>query len=257
MKLNTRAQTAQSPNNNSPIVLVHGLFGSLDNLGVLARDLVTDHAILQVDMRNHGLSGRSDEMTYAAMAQDLRDTLDANNIQKATLIGHSMGGKAVMALTALAPERISGLVVIDVAPVNYDVRRHDEIFAAINAVTEAGVATRQQAAAVMREHLDEEGVVQFLLKSFVDGQWRFNVPVLWDQYSHIVGWEAVPAWPHPALFIRGGNSPYVTDAYRDALLAQFPQARAHVIAGAGHWIHAEKPDAVLRAIRRYLTDTAN
>ncbi|CAM6348006.1 esterase [Enterobacter intestinihominis] len=257
MKLNTRAQTAQSPNNNSPIVLVHGLFGSLDNLGVLARDLVTDHEILQVDMRNHGLSGRSEEMTYAAMAQDLRDTLDANNIQKATLIGHSMGGKAVMALTALAPERISGLVVIDVAPVNYDVRRHDEIFAAINAVTEAGVATRQQAAAVMREHLDEEGVVQFLLKSFVDGQWRFNVPVLWDQYSHIVGWEAVPAWPHPALFIRGGNSPYVTDAYRDALLAQFPQARAHVIAGAGHWVHAEKPDAVLRAIRRYLTDTAN
>ena len=219
MKLNTRAQTAQSPNNNSPIVLVHGLFGSLDNLGVLARDLVTDHAILQVDMRNHGLSGRSEEMTYAAMAQDLRDTLDANNIQKATLIGHSMGGKAVMALTALAPERISGLVVIDVAPVNYDVRRHDEIFAAINAVTEAGVSTRQ--------------------------------------YSHIVGWETVPAWPHPTLFIRGGNSPYVTDAYRDTLLAQFPQARAHVIAGAGHWVHAEKPDAVLRAIRRYLTDTAN
>lgn len=207
-------------------------------------------------MRNHGLSGRSEEMTYAAMAQDLRDTLDANNIQKATLIGHSMGGKAVMALTALAPERISGLVVIDVAPVNYDVRRHDEIFAAINAVTEAGVATRQQAAAVMREHLDEEGVVQFLLKSFVDGQWRFNVPVLWDQYSHIVGWETVPA-RRTYPFIRGGNSPYVTDAYRDTLLAQFPQARAHVIAGAGHWVHAEKPDAVLRAIRRYLTDTAN
>jgi esterase len=76
-------------------------------------------------------------MTYAAMAQDLLDTLDANNLQKVTLIGHSMGGKAVMALTALAPERISGLVVIDVAPVDYDVRRHDEIFAAINAVTEA------------------------------------------------------------------------------------------------------------------------
>ena len=119
MKLNTRAQTAQSPNNNSPIVLVHGLFGSLDNLGVLARDLVTDHDILQVDMRNHGLSGRSDEMTYAAMAQDLRDTLDANDLQKVTLIGHSMGGKAVMALTALAPERINGLVVIDEAYINF------------------------------------------------------------------------------------------------------------------------------------------
>ncbi|MGX9740666.1 esterase [Pseudocitrobacter corydidari] len=254
MKLNTRAQSAQNLHNNSPILLVHGLFGSLDNLGVLARDLVTDHDILQVDMRNHGLSPRADEMNYPAMAQDLLDTLDAHNIEKATVIGHSMGGKAVMALTALAPERIDNLVAIDIAPVDYHVRRHDEIFAAINAVTNAGVSSRQQAATVMREFLAEEGVIQFLLKSFVDGEWRFNVPVLWDQYPHIIGWETIPAWDHPALFIPGGNSPYVTEAYRDDLLSQFPQARAHVIAGAGHWVHAEKPDAVLRAIRRYLAD---
>ena len=178
MKLNIRAQTAQNQHNNSPIVLVHGLFGSLDNLGVLARDLVNDHNIIQVDMRNHS----------------------------------------------------------------------------INAVSESDAQTRQQAAAIMRQHLNEEGVIQFLLKSFVDGEWRFNVPVLWDQYPHIVGWEKIPAWDHPALFIPGGNSPYVSEQYRDDLLAQFPQARAHVIAGAGHWVHAEKPDAVLRAIRRYLND---
>ena len=253
MKLNSRTQSAQNPHNNSPVVLVHGLFGSLDNLGILARDLVNDYDILQVDMRNHGLSPRSPEMTYAAMAQDLIDTLDDRQIEKATFIGHSMGGKAVMALTALAPERIAGLVAIDIAPVDYHVRRHDEIFNAINAVTDAGAASRQQAATVMHQQLQEEGVIQFLLKSFVDGQWRFNVPVLWDQYPHIVGWQTVPAWPHPTLFIPGGNSPYVTDEYRDTLLAQFPQARAHVIAGAGHWVHAEKPEAVLRAIRRYLT----
>ncbi|XXD10664.1 esterase [Klebsiella sp. R445] len=253
MKLNSRAQSAQNPHNNSPVILVHGLFGSLDNLGILARDLVSDHDVVQVDMRNHGLSPRSPEMSYAAMAQDLIDTLDDRQIEKATFIGHSMGGKAVMALSAVAADRIDGLVAIDIAPVDYHVRRHDEIFAAINAVTEAAATSRQQAAAVMREHLQEEGVIQFLLKSFVDGQWRFNVPVLWDQYPHIVGWEPIPAWPHPALFIPGGNSPYVTDAYRNTLLAQFPQARAHVIAGAGHWVHAEKPEAVLRAIRRYLS----
>ncbi|MBC1107372.1 esterase [Escherichia coli] len=254
MKLNIRAQTAQNQHNNSPIVLVHGLFGSLDNLGVLARDLVNDHNIIQVDMRNHGLSPRDPVMNYPAMAQDLVDTLDAQQIDKATFIGHSMGGKAVMALTALAPDRIDKLVAIDIAPVDYHVRRHDEIFAAINAVSESDAQTRQQAAAIMRQHLNEEGVIQFLLKSFVDGEWRFNVPVLWDQYPHIVGWEKIPAWDHPALFIPGGNSPYVSEQYRDDLLAQFPQARSHVIAGAGHWVHAEKPDAVLRAIRRYLND---
>lgn len=257
MKLNIRAQSAQNLHNNSPIVLVHGLFGSLDNLGILARDLVVDHDIIQVDMRNHGLSPRSPEMNYPAMAQDLLDTLDAQQIEKATFIGHSMGGKAVMALTALAPDRIDRLVAIDIAPVDYHVRRHDAIFTAINAVTDAQATSRQQAASVMRQHLHEEGVIQFLLKSFVDGEWRFNVPVLWDQYPHIVGWETIPAWEHPALFIPGGNSPYVTEAYREQLLAQFPQARAHVIAGAGHWVHAEKPEAVLRAIRRYLNEQAN
>ncbi|AUZ68637.1 MULTISPECIES: esterase [Citrobacter] len=257
MKLNIRAQSAQNLHNNSPIVLVHGLFGSLDNLGILARDLVADHHIIQVDMRNHGLSPRSPEMNYPAMAQDLLDTLDDRQIEKAIFIGHSMGGKAVMALTALAPERVERLVAIDIAPVDYHVRRHDEIFAAINAVTDAQASSRQQAASVMRQHLQEEGVIQFLLKSFVDGEWRFNVPVLWDQYPHIVGWETIPAWEHPALFIPGGNSPYVTEAYREQLLAQFPQARAHVIAGAGHWVHAEKPEAVLRAIRRYLSEQAN
>ncbi|MEX5205421.1 esterase [Citrobacter freundii] len=257
MKLNIRAQSAQNLHNNSPIVLVHGLFGSMDNLGILARDLVTDHDIIQVDMRNHGLSPRSPEINYQAMAQDLLDTLDDRQIEKAIFIGHSMGGKAVMALTALAPERVERLVAIDIAPVDYHVRRHDEIFAAINAVTDAQASSRQQAASVMRQHLQEEGVIQFLLKSFVDGEWRFNVPVLWDQYPHIVGWETIPAWEHPALFIPGGNSPYVTEAYREQLLAQFPQARAHVIAGAGHWVHAEKPEAVLRAIRRYLSEQAN
>lgn len=252
MKLNIRTQSAQQPTQNTPIVLIHGLFGSLDNLGVLARDLVADHDVVQVDLRNHGLSGRSETMDYPAMAQDILETLDAQGLNKVILIGHSMGGKAAMAVTALAPERIEKLVAIDIAPVDYQVRRHDEIFNAVNAVSDAGVTSRQQAAEIMRQHIAEEGVVQFLLKSFVDGEWRFNVPVLWSQYSHIVGWETVPAWRGPALFIRGGASPYVEETHREALLSQFPKARAHVIAGAGHWVHAEKPQAVLRAIRRFL-----
>ncbi|QIX94661.1 esterase [Cedecea sp. FDAARGOS_727] len=252
MKLNARLQTAQQSNSNSPIVLIHGLFGSLDNLGILARDLGKDHTLLQIDLRNHGLSPRSDDMSYAAMAQDVIDTLDAYNIEKATFIGHSMGGKVVMALSAIAPQRIDKLVIIDIAPVNYHVRRHDEIFAGIRAVTEAGVKTRQQAAQIMREHIAEEGVIQFLLKSFADGDWKFNVPVLWQQYDHIVGWQPIPAWQKPALFIRGGDSPYVDESHREELLRQFPLAHAHVIAGAGHWVHAEKPDAVLRAIHRFI-----
>lgn len=251
MILNARLQTEQSTDDSRPILLIHGLFGSLDNLGVLARGLKDNRPLIQVDVRNHGMSPRSEEMNYAVMAQDMFDTLDAHGIDRVSVIGHSMGGKIAMTMSALAPERIEQMVMIDIAPVDYQTRRHDEIFAAIRAVTESSVKLRSAAANVMRNVINEEGVIQFILKSFQDGEWRFNVPVLWENYATISGWKDIPAWPHPALFIRGGDSAYLDNQYRDALLKQFPAAHAHVISGAGHWVHAEKPDAVLRSVRRF------
>jgi len=251
MNLNVRLQSEQSATNDLPLVLIHGLFGSLDNLGVLARELKQYRHLIQIDVRNHGLSPRAPDMDYALMAQDVLDTLDGLGVERFNVIGHSMGGKIAMALTAQAPDRIAGLVVIDIAPVAYPTRHHDDIFAALQAVSDAGLTSRSDAAALMRQTLPEEGVIQFLLKSFHEGDWRFNVPVLWQCYAQIIGWQPQAPWPHPALFIRGERSHYLADEYRDALLAQFPQARAHVVTGAGHWVHAEKPDAVLRAIRRF------
>ena len=225
MKLHYQLLAAEAATPASlPIVLIHGLFGNLDNLGVLARDLNQQHTVIKVDLRNHGLSPRAAEMTYPAMAQDLLTLLDDLQIERAIVIGHSMGGKAAMALTALAPERIERLVAIDIAPVDYDTRRHDQIFTALQAVTDAGITQRQQAAQLMRATLHEEGVIQFLLKSFHAGSWRFNLPVLIEQYENIIGWQEVPPWPHPTLFIRGGLSPYVQDSYRDDIARQFPQA---------------------------------
>ena len=229
MILNARLQTEQSPTDSLPILLIHGLFGTLDNLGGLARGLKDAAPVLQVDVRNHGLSPRSDQMNYAVMAQDMLETLDAHGIDRVAVIGHSMGGKIAMTMSALAADRIERLVMIDIAPVDYQTRRHDTIFAAIRAVTEAGVTSRSEAAQVMRGLLDEEGVIQFLLKSFQQGEWRFNVPVLWDNYTTISGWQPVPAWNHPALFIRGGDSSYLDNSYRDALLQQFPGAHAFVL----------------------------
>lgn len=250
MNLNFRLQTDHTAAAMPPVLLIHGLFGSLDNLGALARGL-HQHPTIQADVRNHGLSPRADDMSYPAMAQDMLETLDDCGIDKISIIGHSMGGKIAMAMTALAPERIEKLVVLDIAPVNYPTRRHDAIFAAINAVTAAGLTSRQQAATIMRQHLTEEDIIQFLLKSFHVGQWRFNVPALWTNYTTISGWETVPAWPHPILFIRGEHSSYLHERYRTVLLDQFPQAKGHIIAQAGHWVHAEKPDEVLRTIRRF------
>lgn len=255
MKLNYRWQNAQLPQQQLPVILIHGLFGNLDNLGVLARDLQNQHDILQIDLRNHGLSPRDPSMQYQDMAQDVVDLLDELALDRVIVIGHSMGGKVAMALSALIPDRIDRIVAIDIAPVHYHSRRHDDIFAALRAVSAAGITQRTAAAELMRESIAEEGVIQFLLKSFSQGEWRFNVPVLWDQYDVISGWQEVPVWAHPILFIRGENSPYLDRRYRDALLRQFPGATAYAIAGAGHWVHAEKPKAVLRAIHRFMAQS--
>lgn len=252
MKLHYRLTETHLENPSSTIILLHGLFGNLDNLGVLARDLQHYYPVLQVDLRNHGLSSHSTEMNYQAMSQDLLELIQQLSLEKVIVIGHSMGGKVAMALSAIAPEKIEKLVIIDIAPVDYQVRRHDKIFTALQAVSDAKVTQRHEAAGIMRNTIQDEGVIQFLLKSFHQGEWRFNVPVLLEQYTNILGWQSVPAWPHPVLFISGGNSPYVQAQYRTTIAQQFPKAKAHVIAGCGHWVHSEKPELVLRTIHRFL-----
>ncbi|MBT0725255.1 alpha/beta fold hydrolase [Rosenbergiella sp. S61] len=255
MILNNRLHSAQFASNQPAILLIHGLFGSLDNLGILARDLRQTHTVLQVDVRNHGLSPRSEQMDYAAMAQDMFDTLDSHHLSDVIVIGHSMGGKIAMAMTALFPSRIKQLVIIDIAPVHYTTRRHDSMFAAMEAVTQAGVSDRREAKSIMERTLDEADVIQFLLKSFHHGEWRFAISALWNNYTTISDWETLPEWHGPVLFIRGKNSTYLDACYQALLLAQFPQAKAYVIAGAGHWVHAEKPQAVQRAVNRFLSIT--
>ncbi|OTA16512.1 acyl-CoA esterase [Xenorhabdus vietnamensis] len=251
-QLNYHFHTPENPQSSIPIVLIHGLFGDLNNLGVLGRDLQQHYPVIQIDVRNHGISSRMENMDYRDMAQDVLTLLDELNVSKAIIIGHSMGGKIAMTMTAVAPERIEKIVVIDMAPVTYPVRRHNSIFAALHKVTAAGVQTRQAATNIMHQDIREEGVIQFLLKSFRQGEWKFNLPVLQNEYEKIIGWETIPAWHKPALFIRGGNSDYITEEYREDIVSQFPQAIAWVVAGCGHWVHAEKPEAVLRAIHRFL-----
>ena len=251
MILNSRLQIAQSAQGALPILLIHGLFGSLDNLGGLGRELNKQHTILQVDVRNHGLSPRAESMDYTEMANDMLETLDSHQLDEILVIGHSMGGKIAMKLASMAPDRVKQLVVIDIAPVHYQTRRHDAFFSALNAVTSAGVTVRHEAATIMRQFIDQELIIQFLLKSFNKGEWRFNVPALLSNYDSISGWHSQPAWPNPALFIRGANSSYLDRRYLPEVVAQFPHSRAHVVANADHWVHAQRPVAVLRAIEQF------
>lgn len=240
-----------------PIVLIHGLFGNLDNLGLLARDLKNDHQVISIDLRNHGESFHSDQHNYPLMAQDVADCLAQLTSEPAIIIGHSMGGKVAMQLAQLAPGMIKQLVVLDMAPVAYTIRRHDNVFAGLFAVSEQKPASRQQAMKILEQHIELEGVRQFLGKSLYKQDeyfsWRFNVQSLYDNYHSILGWVPVPASDIATLFIKGGNSDYILAEYQAEIARQFPKAKAHIIANAGHWLHAEKPAEVLRAIRKFIT----
>lgn len=251
--LNHTIHKPEAPISSTPVVLIHGLFGDLHNLGVLGRDLQKYFETIQVDVRNHGDSFRADTMEYRQMAQDVITLLQSLGYNSAILIGHSMGGKISMAATEIAPDFVEKVIAIDMAPVAYQVRRHDTIIAALEAVLRNGAKNRQEATAIMREYLGKDSVIQFLLKSFRQGEWKFNLPAIKDDYESIIGWKTVPTWDKPVLLIPGGNSPYVQAEYREQIAAQFPNAKAWVVADAGHWVHAEKPDHVLRAIHRFLS----
>ncbi|MGY6037689.1 alpha/beta fold hydrolase [Aeromonas sp. AE23HZ002T15] len=230
----------------APIVLIHGLFGSLDNLGLLARPLSEQFRVISIDLRNHGASFHSGEMTYPQQAADVLALLDHLGLAQVVIVGHSMGGKVAMQLAKQAPERVSKLVVADIAPVAYPHARHKNVFAGLNATLANPPQSRSEAEATLARHIEIPGVRQFLLKSFAKNDagwgWRFNVPALEHNYANIMGWpDAQSRFEGPTLFIKGGDSDYVLPEYTQTVMAQFPAAKARVIAGTGHWLHAEKP----------------
>ncbi|MDP4490942.1 alpha/beta fold hydrolase [Vibrio sp. AH4] len=242
--------------NGQTVVLIHGLFGSLDNLGLLARDLKNDHQVLSLDLRNHGLSFHCDEHNYALMAQDVNQLLEHLNLNSVIVIGHSMGGKVAMKLADIAAPKIRQLVVLDMSPVAYTQRRHDNVFAGLDAVLAQKPTSRSEVMSILAQHIEMEGVRQFLGKSLMSDQnvmtWRFNVAALKTHYAEILGWDIIAKCRIPTLFIKGADSDYLTTQHQPMVQSQFSQAKAHVIANTGHWLHAEKPAEVLRVIRKFI-----
>lgn len=239
------------------VVLIHGLFGNLDNLGLLARELKKRFQVLSIDLRNHGLSFHSDSHTYQQQAEDILSLLQYLNIQQCSIIGHSMGGKVAMKVTAMAQNMVDKLVVLDMAPVAYHVARHDNVIQGLKAVQQAQPAHRKEALEILAQHIEMEGVRQFLGKSLYKNHdhfsWRFNVDSLQKNYWDILDWETVPPVKVPTLFIKGGESDYLTAEHQPLVKKQFVNAKAHVISNTGHWLHAEKPAEVLRAITKFFT----
>lgn len=244
-----------------PVVLLHGLFGSGNNLGALARQLQQGFTTCTLDLPNHGRSDWLAAPDLPSMAQALIRWLDAQTMAQVHLVGHSLGGKVAMQVALAQPERVASLVVADIAPVNYQ-PSHQTVFAALNAVAQAKCESREAAAEVMAQHLKETDVIQFLLTSLRRSQegvmtWRLDREGLQTAYPDLL---AAPVGGHrydgPTLFIKGGDSNYIQQEHWPDIQSLFSQAEIKVMADCGHWLHAQKPQLFNSTVERFLESHA-
>jgi esterase len=254
MKLNYKQVSSEG----QPIVVLHGVFGSLDNWATVSKAIAdAGYAVYLLDQRNHGRSPHSDEFTQKAMAADLAEFLQDHSLQNPVLVGHSMGGKTVMRYAMEYPDTYDKLVVVDIAPKYYP-PHHESLLEGLNALPLTEIESRQQADDLFSAHEPNVGVRQFLLKNLYrtdEGTfaWRFNLPVLTAQIENVG--EAIPKLrtvSEPALFMRGALSSYIKDTDQEAIEDLFQNAEIVTIPKAGHWVHAEQPKGFVEALTGFL-----
>jgi len=245
-----------------PIIILHGLFGTLDNWKTMATKLSEEYLVYIIDQRNHGKSPHTKEFSYDLMAQDLYEFMDHNWIQRATIIGHSMGGKVAMQFALEYPEMVNQLIVVDIAPQENE-PGHEQIFDAMLSLDMEQLENRNQADELLKAKIPDLSVRQFLLKNISrtkEGgyRWKMNLPVIYENYSEVLAEiSSDEPFEAPTLFLNGGQSDYVDADKIPGIKALFTDARFETIEEAGHWIHAEAPEKFLAAIQNFLTTTSN
>lgn len=240
----------------NPVLILHGLFGFSDNWQTIAKGLTTNHLVLTPDLRNHGRSPHTDSHTYPEMAEDVLAFMHDHWMFHGQVIGHSMGGKVAMQLALTHPDAVEKLVVIDMEPFQAD-DNHSGIFEALLGLDLSKITSRQEAEAYLAERIKDFGTRQFLLKNITredDGSftWKMNLPVLWKHYQDILAPVSGNPFDKPTLFIRGGRSNYIKPEEIPLIKPLFPQAEVVTIENAGHWVHADQPQELLRILHDFL-----
>ncbi len=257
MKLNFR----QHSEHGEPVLILHGLFGSLKNWNRHARQLAEEFKVFSLDLRNHGSSPHVDIMNYPVMADDVLEFLDAQEINRTHVLGHSMGGKVAMQMALSHPTRITKLLVVDIAPVAYTGNRggHDEVFEGLSAVEPGTLTARNEADEILAKFISEPAIRQFLLTNLEHEEqgfrWRFNLPALKANYDELRN-NLITDKPcdKQVLFIKGALSNYIQEDDKEHILALFPSAKVKIVMGAGHWVHAEKPELFSKIVRDFFAE---
>lgn len=240
-----------------PLLILHGLFGTLDNWQTLAKRFAENYTVYIIDQRNHGRSPHIEEHSYPILAEDLREFMEEHFMYKANILGHSMGGKAAMQFAMTYPEMVNKLVVVDISLRKNEVG-HTDIFKALFSLNLDEIKDRKEADKQLEVLVPEYGTRQFLLKNLTrkkEGgyEWKMNLKVLFEEYEEVLaavkGGEILE---EPALFIRGGKSDYVRDEDWAEVIEFFPQAQLKTVKNAGHWVHAEQPEELFHLVFDFL-----
>lgn len=256
---NTMELNFKSLGQGNPIVVLHGLFGMLDNWMHLGKLLAEEYSVYLVDLRNHGKSPHTDEHSYDLMTDDVVRFMEGQWLHRASVLGHSMGGKVAMQLALQYPEMIEKLIIVDIAPRAYP-PRHDDVIGAMQSLDPGEADTRSVMQTHLESQLKDQATIAFLMKNLArrkEGgfQWKMNLPTLVTNYSE-VGKEITGTEPftEDTLFIKGARSDYITDDDWPDVLKLFPNAKLVKIPDAGHWVHADQPEAVLKELMSFLPE---
>jgi pimeloyl-ACP methyl ester carboxylesterase len=242
-----------------PLVVLHGLFGAKRNWASIAKALAPHHRVLTVDLRNHGASPWDAVHDYPALAGDVARFIRTHVGGPAAVLGHSMGGKAAMVLAFEEPKLVERLIVVDIPPAPSRTTLIDALQAMKN-VPLAACTRRTEAEAVLAESIPDPAVRAFLVQNVVNGPnglaWAVNLEALERNFPAIVGFPDVAAgrtFPGPTLFVVGERSDYIRPEHHAVIQRLFPAATIEVVAGAGHWVHAEAPEAFLAVLSGFLS----
>jgi esterase len=241
----------------NPIMILHGLFGTLDNWQTIGRQLGEQFNVYTIDQRDHGRSPHTNEFNYTILADDLQHFIESRWIYKSHIVGHSMGGKTAMQFAMQYPDMVDKLVILDIAPKNYT-GGHEVILDTLNAIDLATIKDRKEAEALMTQRIPEFGTRQFLLKNLTRNEqngnleWKMNLPLLQREYQNILDNITFGTYEGETLFIRGRNSDYIKDDEIDNIKQYFPNMHLETIENAGHWIHADQPKQLFDLVQRFL-----
>lgn len=245
---------------NIPLIVLHGLFGSTNNWRTLCKRYANRRDVYALDLRNHGQSPHHPRMRFEDMAGDVLAFLDRRQLAKCDLLGHSMGGKVAMQFALEKPERLERLIVADIAPKHYP-PRHNDVFAAIEIIEQHRITNRNQADKLIEDVLPDQATRLFLLTNLErndhgEYRWRIDVQAIRDNYEAVSDAPAAvktgTPFAKPSLFVRGGKSFYIQPEDSERIAALFPNAVIEEIPDAGHWVHAEQPEAFFRLTQRFL-----